>query len=170
MTTLRSARPVRTSWRVPKRESSPASARWSGSPLTHFEEHTMMPPIDLTDPALDPVPIEDRETLIEYATRKVMQALTHARYETDEDGVPTDTTVRMRLTYAVIEQALTWHQWGINPATASTDRAVQSHSLGPATVTYDHRDGHAEKQAQVRDEIAPAALAWIRPILHQPAY
>lgn len=130
----------------------------------------MMPPIDLSDPALEPIPIEDRETLVEYATRRVMLALTHARYETEDDGTPTDTTVRMRLTYAVIEQARAWHQWDINPADTNADRAVQSHSLGPATVTYDHRDGHAEKQAKARDELAPASLAWLRPLLHQPAY
>lgn len=130
----------------------------------------MMPPIDLADPALEPIPIEDREALIGHATRRVVRALTHARYATDEDGTPTDTTVRMRLTYAVIEQALVWHQWGINPSTTNAERAVQSHSLGPATVTYDHRDGHAEKQARARDEIAPGALAWLRPLLHQPVY
>lgn len=170
MTALRSARPVRPSCKGSEARivSRVGALVWLAAPLT--EEHTMMPHIDLSDPALEPIPTEDRETLIGYATRKVMQALTHARYATDEDGVPTDTTVRMRLTYAVIEQALAWHQWGINPADTNADRAVQSHSLGPATVTYDHRDGHAENQARARDEIAPGALAWLRPLLYQPAY
>lgn len=131
----------------------------------------MFSPIDLTDPLLDRIPIETREDLVAFAERRILSALTHARFEVDTNGLPVDATVQLRIKYAIVEQALAWHKWGVNPASAEGEpRTVASHSLGPATITYDHRDGQSEQRAQARDGIAESAYAWIRPLLYQPTY
>lgn len=128
--------------------------------------------VDFTDPQLDPIPIEDREMMVGYATRRILTALTHARYDTNADGRPVDKTVELRLQYAIIEQALEWHRWKINPSSAGADseRTKSTTALGPASISYDFRDNVAASRAQARDGIAPAAYAWLRPLLHQPAY
>lgn len=127
--------------------------------------------VDLTDPQLNQIPIEEREDLVQYAERRIMSALTHARFEVDADGLPVDKAVVTRLQFAIVEQALTWHRWGINPTKVDDDeRPVQSVRLGPATYTYGSNDGHADQRSRARLEVSPEAYAWIRPLLHQPTY
>lgn len=127
--------------------------------------------IEVTDPLLEQIPIDDREQWIFQATQRLIPLLSIASYQVDSDGVPVDPVVRSRLRFAVASQALTWHKWGIDPLSlGDVSRLKTSASLGPASVTYDHRDGYAEQKATVRDGIDPSAVAWLRPLLRQPSY
>lgn len=126
--------------------------------------------VDMTDPQLDHIPIEQRERLIEQAERRILAALNHARYDVDADGRPSDKTVELRLKYAIIEQALAWNRWKIDPADATANRPASTTSLGPASISYDFRDKYGESLARARDNLAPEAEAWLRPLLRQPAY
>lgn len=130
--------------------------------------------IEPTDPLLDPIDATVRPAWIEAAVARLHPLISRASFHiaTDEQGrdlpVPPARDVLRR---AVAAQVMAWWRWEVDPtAPASKSRAASSMSLGPATVSYDHRDNHAAEFAKVRDGIDPTALSLLRTIIHQPIY
>lgn len=124
------------------------------------------------DALLDPIPAEKRAPLAAAAQARLMTVLHAATFTVDDTGTPASETVRERLRQAAAAQVLAWHRWGIDPNDAGPDkgRVKATAQLGPASVSYDFRDNYAAARARARDDIDPGALAWLRPLLTQPAY
>lgn len=130
--------------------------------------------IEPTDELLEPIDVTVRPAWIEAAVSRLHPLISRASFRTvtDEQGrdlpVPPAQDVLRR---AVAAQVMAWWRWEIDPtAPASKSRAKSTMSLGPGSVSYDHRDNHAAEFAEVRDGIDPTALSLLRTIIHQPIY
>ena len=130
--------------------------------------------IEPDDELLEPIDIETRSAWIEAAVAHLYPLISRATFETRKDDRGRDLPVRPArdiLRRAVAAQIVAWWRWEIDPTSrAQQGRTQASVSLGPATVSYDHRDDHAAQFALVRDGIDPTALSLIRAITKQPNY
>lgn len=128
--------------------------------------------IESDDELLEQVDIEARPAWIEAAVSRLYPLISQATFETRKDDRGREVPVppaRDILRRAVAAQVTAWWRWEVDP-TVSAPRAKGSVTLGPATVSYDHRDDHAAQFARVRDGVDPTALSLIRTITKQPAY
>lgn len=128
--------------------------------------------IEPDDELLEPIDIETRSAWIEAAVSRLHPLISQATFQTRKDDRGRELPVppaRDILRRAVAAQAIAWWRWEIDPAVPAT-RTKSSVTLGPATVSYDHRDEHAAQFARVRDGIDPTAASLIRTIIQQPAY
>lgn len=130
--------------------------------------------IDTTDALLDPLDMAVRPGWIAAATNRLYPLLQRATFTTttDELGVERpDEPARDIIRRAIGAQVAAWYRWEIDPTAPAGKARVQSTvSLGPASVSYDHRDGYAAEYAQVRDRIDPAAETLLRTLIRQPTY
>ena len=119
-------------------------------------------PSDLTPVWVDTEPA-NASRLIRDASGLVEDAALMARYNTDDDGYPTDPTVREAFRNAVCKQVAIWHAGNLDPDKGSTGQTphLTGESAGSGSVSY---SGAASTQELgiAATTLADGALAILR--------
>ena len=128
--------------------------------------------IEETEAVFDGLDAPTRQAWVQTLNARIYSYLRHARFDVDPaTGAPTDGDVRERIRLAAVTQAMAWKANGYDPANpAKKNRPTSSLSLGPASVSFVVDKEEAQTRQQIEHALTGDAMAWLRPLLHQPAY
>lgn len=108
-------------------------------------------PSDITEDWLPAVPA-NAAALIRSASEMVTEATTLARYDTDEDGLPTDPRIAKAFRRATLRQVVMWAKARIDPeaGTVGQEKIVSSQSASGGSVSY--LTGMTEQEVKIAVE------------------
>jgi len=97
--------------------------------------------------------------LLRAATSLVLENVT-ALYDTDDDGVATDTNIKQAMNDAVCIQAAAWSAIGYDPLTGGVlnVKTAASKSIGSGQITYANANVTAQAQQDAYTGLVPEAV------------